>query len=398
MSELFLVRLGADESHWFWKTLQPAPEQQAKVHKGTLDDARNALKGQRLIVMLPGQNIARHPLELPLRGAKLLAAAPYALEDALAEDVDTLHFALAPQVHGRTGVYVVRRDWLAEQLERIQQLEPADIVSVVPEHVGLMVAEQQSGAILLATPEQAHIQTAQGLVGSLPPAAVHANQLQEEAQDGDETDVGISFISIAGASPPQGLSLGRRLDAADILDLPLKLDVLRKASLLQGAFAPKNNQFGWLKAWRRPAGLAAAALLMHLATVIGGAQQFAEQTDAAYAEAESIFRQLFPQEQRIVDMRLQASQYLAQASGSGGSPVLELMDASATGLAKAPSLELQTVQYRGGALYLSLTGKDLQALESLRNALESNPSLRLDVQSAQAGSDGVQIRLKLEKA
>ena len=137
---------------------------------------------------------------------------------------------------------------------------------------------------------------------------------------------------------------------------------------------------------------------MHLGTVVGGAQQFAAETDAAYAEAEAIFRQLFPQEQRIVDMRLQASQYLSQAGSSGGSPVLELMDAGAKGLAKAPSLQLQTVQYRGGALYLSLTGKDLQALESLRNALDADPALRLDVQSAQAGSDGVQIRLKLEKA
>lgn len=398
MSELYLVRLGADGTQWFWKTLQPAPEQQAKVQRGPMDAAREALRGQRLIVMLPGQNIARHPLSLPLRGSKLLAAAPYALEDSLAEDVDKLHFALAPMVHGRAGVYVVRHDWLAEQLERIHELEPADIVSVVPEHVGLMVAEQQAGAILLATPEQAHIQTAQGLVGSLPPAAVHAAQLQAEAQDDDEPDTGISFISIAGASPPQGLSLGRRLDAADILDLPLKLEVLRKASLLQGPFAPKNNQLGWLKAWRWPAGLAAAALLMHLGTVVGGAQQFAAETDAAYAEAEAIFRQLFPQEQRIVDMRLQASQYLSQAGSSGGSPVLELMDAGAKGLAKAPSLQLQTVQYRGGALYLSLTGKDLQALESLRNALDADPALRLDVQSAQAGSDGVQIRLKLEKA
>ena len=61
-------------------------------------------------------------------------------------------------------------------------------------------------------------------------------------------------------------------------------------------------------------------------------------------------------------------------------------------------MSLQGLQFRDGDLFLSLTGTDLQALERLRAYYGENATANLEVQTANAGSDGVQIRVRLSAA
>ena len=56
------------------------------------------------------------------------------------------------------------------------------------------------------------------------------------------------------------------------------------------------------------------------------------------------------------------------------------------------------MQFREGALYLSMKGSDLQSLENLRSWFGAHPSTQLSVQDTNAAPDGVQIRVKLTPA
>ena len=49
----------------------------------------------------------------------------------------------------------------------------------------------------------------------------------------------------------------------------------------------------------------------------------------------------------------------------------------------------------GGALFLALRATDLQVVEHLREWFSSQRAAALEVQSADAGADGVQVRVKL---
>jgi general secretion pathway protein L len=72
-----------------------------------------------------------------------------------------------------------------------------------------------------------------------------------------------------------------------------------------------------------------------------------------------------------------------------------LMQSAALGLSQTPGLTLKNAQFREGALYLDLSGTDLQVLEQLRSWFAGHRNTRLEVQTADAGESGVQIRLKL---
>lgn len=395
MSDLFLVQHHAasdpSTANWSWRQISGL-DQPAETQTGDVDTARAALAGQRLISVICGFHVNRLRVELPLKGAKLLAAAPFAVEDALAEDIDELHFANAPVSNGHNGVYAVRHQHMKEELETLAALDYAELVAMVPDYA-LLPSCQDDTATVAASEQFWWLQLPSG--AQLKTLACGLPGLAEELR----TLSSIRFISIQAAPPPEHCSMSQRDDLGHFLDLPVSLAQLRQCNLLSGAYAQKSGNFEILKDLRWPAALAASVVLAHTALSAGVLHQTKTQTEAAWQAAETAFKGTFPQITRIVDMRLQASQALANSrSGSDTSLVLDLMKAGADALQQTPDLKLENTQFRESALYLSLSGKNLQALESLRAKLEKNPSIRLEVQSAQGGSDGVEIRLKLEKA
>lgn len=392
MSDLFLVRPPErDASSWCWRRLGPAAEAPATVQYGDDDAARQALEGQRVVTVLPGRHLSWHRLDLPLKGARLLAAAPYALEDALAEDIDGLHFSPAPAPLGSRAVFVVQKHWLEEQIARIEALEPGEVVAAVPDFA-LLPVNAPGGIVLASDGTRAWLRDVSGTLLEVP-----VDLLQQHTDL--DADAPVHFVSIGGAPLPCDLTLQQRSDWDDLLSADVSLSSLRAYSLLHGEFSRQSRQFDLVRPFLWPAAALAAVIVVHAAISGLVLWKFQQENAAVRAQVETTFRETFPHITRIVDMRVQAQQQLEQAQrGSDVSPVLALLAKSADALTQTPELQLDNVQFRDAALYLSLSGKSLQALEALRGKLESQPELRLEVQSAQAGSDGVQIRLKLEHA
>lgn len=391
MSDLFLVQRHTATEHWSWRQLSGL-EQQAETQHGDLDTARETLSGQRLIAVVCGFRVSRLSVDLPLKGTKLLAAAPYAIEDSLAEDIEELHFANAPAYNGRSGIYAVRHQNMQQELDALAGLDYDELVALVPDYALIPPCGADTASVVasndswwLQLPEGEHFKT---LPDSLPGLAEKLRSLP-----------GIRFVSVQNANPPEHCSISQRDDRQYLLDIPVSLAQLRQHNLLSGPYTQKSGNVELLKTLRWPSAMAASVVLVHSALSAVVLQQTQADTEAAWLAAETAFKQTFPQITRIVDMRAQASQALAASrSGSDSSLVLELLTTSAEALKETPDLKLDNTQFRDAALYLSLSGKNLQALESLRAKLEQNPSIRLEVQSAQGGSDGVEIRLKLEKA
>lgn len=391
MSDLFLVRRLAEADQWSWRQISGV-ENRVAAQKGNLEQAQGALRGQRIIGLVSSRHVLRHRMELPLKGARLLAAAPYALEDLLAEDIDALHFAVAPVEVGHRGVFVTRKTWFAGEVDALKELEPAELVAVVPENAMLPVAVDET-PILACSETDWWLSTYNAEQTCMPPGGLPGLSEQLNAS------AGARLISINGAAPPEGLSIVQRTDLPDLLDADVSIARLRQFNLLVGEFAQQSRNFDTFRPFLVPAAMLAGVIVLHSAISGLLLHQVKAESQQAWQMAETTFKQTFPQITRVVDMRVQASQALAAArSGGASSVVLELMTQSSDALKKTPELQLDNVQFRDSALYLNLSGKNLQALESLRAKLEKQPSLKLEVQSAQAGSDGVQIRLKLEKA
>lgn len=353
----------------------------------------------RIVVLVPGADLRFAEIEVPARqAAKVLQAAPYVLEEQLAEDVDTLHFALGPrQKDGRWPVAVVSRArmdaWLKPFLDR--GLIP-DVV--VPDALCLPLAE---GPRWSALAERDHVLVRHGRFNAF-------SCLYDDLE-----------LCLELADPERQASLRivvPRDVVADFTRLPWPVELLpgfassmeallqyyrpeQGIDLLQGRYSQKEDLKRLWQPWRASAAL--AAILLGCSALLHGVQTWQLKRELARQEASNVqrYQQIFPNETRIVDLGAQVDQqFTALKAGHGSAGLMPLLQVLADALVAAPGLTVQSAQLRDGALYVALSGSDLQQLETLRSWFATPRPASLEVQSANSGSEGAQIRIKLTPA
>ena len=117
MAEIFVLRLLADGSAE-WLTVEPSGARLSALEAGTLSEAGARAAGRRALVLVPAGEIALALAEVPAKsGQRLQQLVPYALEEQLAGDVESLHFAIGRLVGSRVPTAAIEherlRNWLA---------------------------------------------------------------------------------------------------------------------------------------------------------------------------------------------------------------------------------------------------------------------------------------------
>ena len=397
LADTLYIRLSAGADDASVQYAVASDGQRPVSRTGTLADALALVTGKKLLLFAPMSEVRLARFEIAARDTqKILQAAPYALEEQFAEDVDTLHFAIGTrESDGRIPVAVVARAtmdaWLAPFTAA--GVHPT---ALYPDLYGLPTPQDVQWTAL-AEPEVVTVRsgTAAGFVctpdtlDSYLQLAPLTQNLQLQICEGCDTD----FTRL---SRPVELRPGWPR-ALDCLIAHLNLDTA--INLLQGTYSAQRDFLKLWKPWRLAAALAVVWLTLTLTGVGISAWRDARELQRLDDANLQRFQSLFPSETRIVDLPAQAEQQLTMLKGGDtGAGLFSLLDAAAAGLASEAGLSLQTLQFREGALYLSLTGNDLQALERLREWFGQRAGVRLEVQSANSSSLGVQIRLKLSPA
>ena len=374
-----------------------------KVEQAPLDQVLGLAAGRRIVLFVPGSDVRLTTANVPARNLqKILQAVPYALEDQLAEDVETLHFAVtldpqrrrAADEHPVAIVARARMDaWLAPLLER--GLRPD---AVVPETLCLPPPEPDHWTAY-AEADRVTVRT-----GYYTGFACALSDLAMVLQVADPEHLIPLRLSVGREVEHDFTALGRPLELLPGHQSALEVFVKgyrpeRAINLLQGAYSGRENWRRLAQPWR--VALAVAVAWAVLAFGLQSLQAVRLGAELKKQDADNIarYQQLFPEETRIVDLAAQAQQQLAQLRGGGGrAPMFQLLGALSAALAANNGLTLQSIQFREGAMFLGLTGTDLSALEGLRTWFASHREAALEVQSANAGVSGVQIRLKLTPA
>ena len=368
------------------------------VQAGSLDDALLLSRDRRLVVLLPSTDITLTTLELPaqLQNApqtRLLQSIPYLLEDRLAEDVETLHIAVGRRhANGQLPIAIAARERIDAWLKpfRDRQIMPAVLVPDV---------------LCLPLPQE----NAQPVWSVLLEAAQATVRCDACAGFSCETEMLADFLTITEA--PENLRLQiYPVEHAELpaLNHPVQTaasvshgleyllrgyDEIRSINLLQGGYASTPDYLNWFQPWLMTAALLAGWLVLGTLTQAVEYLRLRHELSGLEATAESAFRAAFPQTSKIVDLRAQAQQQLTILKRSGGSGgFLPLLQGSSQVLAKLNNVQLQEIQFREGTLHLALLAGDTQALDNLQQGFGQQPSLRLEVESANATGQGVQIR------
>ena len=376
MADSLLLRLphGA-QSQATWLAVGNAG---ASPESGPLSLAAARAGARPVIVLVPGADVLLTHAELPpaRSGVKLQQLVPYALEEQLAEDIDTLHFAIGRRNGaGRTPVAVVARrrmdEWLAAL--RAGGIEPAALYAdsqLLPRNPTQAVALLEEDSVTVRTPGGEVLMLAADALG----------EALELARDEEATR---GLILYTGAAEwqrhaAQVEALRERFEALQVQRLPgdalgllaRGLPASEAINLLQGPYAPSRSLISGWRAWRWAAVLLVALIGVHL---IGQGVELVvlhrreRALDAAIAQ---VFHSAMPGSSDPHEARRRMAERLAEVrTARSGGGFLNALAALAQARAAGPGIQLNALTFRSGAVTLSLTAPSVEALNQLAQSL-----------------------------
>ena len=414
MTESLVIRLdAADPARATWLAADEQGRRIGAPGAGSVADAAGAAAGRAVVVLVPAVDVLLTWAELPVKGAgKILRALPFALEEQIAEDIESLHFAAGRPSGHRVPAAAVDRAQMEGWLDELAEagLEPQLVCSeaegcpAAPNHLNWLLEENRclarsgDGMPLMAE------------IDSIDDALRYGPDFPGEGET--ETGTAQAHHLSVYLTPEARLKYGEQLEALrprlatlEVRLLPdgvlphLAAGVLKgqPINLLQGPFAPRTQLDRLWKPWR-----AAAALLALLAVVVVARQglelaqlkQEEARLDAAIAAA---FQQALPGA-RMEDPRFQVERRLAAlrgTAGPGNAGFLAAVETVGAALGTTPGIRLEAVSYRTGVLDLKLLAPSVEALEKVRQEVSREGRFTATIQQADPSGDRVEGRLQL---
>ena len=382
---------------WWWRPAQGEPEQGAVRELSELPAAARA--GQ-VIAWTPGTDTLFTRVTLPTRSrAKILQALPYALEDQLLGEPETLNFSYRSQADGSLAVAVTARERFQGWLEafkaaglHLAALCPATLSPPIED--GCWSIGFDAEEVLVRSGELSGF--ACPLTPAAPPAALKA-ALREAVEQGSAPRELIvfnpppSFVRAAWEALGVPLAVREAVPLSAIGSVPF--------NLLQRDFAPSGELRQSLRAMRPAAIMIGAWFIAVLALNLWEWWSLASSQRAARSEMTELFKNSFPEAKTVVDPVLQMERNLAILQANSGkvapSDMLALLSKVSPMLQGNPQLKLRGLQYGDGAVTLDLNFPDFQMMESMKNTMGTR-GLHVEVLSANSRGTGVDTRLRLK--
>lgn len=396
--------------------------------EGDLDHLAAASRSAREVVwVLEGREVSCLEAELPPVSAKLQAQAlPFAMEDQVLGPVESLLFASVRLGENHHGVAVTNRAALEARhgLLLAAGVNPTAIVPdslVLPWREGewtLLVCDQRAwlrcGQALgfsfefeawpaflaqacasLPLPQRVR---ALGVTGEQPPgvdlemalAPAPASLLEAAVGAGTEGQRGAPLK--AGPSWLAALGTGRSPAATD----PAGRPVPDFAPLLAGGEAALATR-QTAREWRWVVGLLVGGLMAHGAFLWWQASTLEREVSAAQAANETLLRERFPEISRVVDVRAQASQALAQRQAGGASEQGLLARLSQLGpvlLEAGEGVGLASLEFDRDVLDLRIELPGMAAVDALQRALQVR-DIATTTLSVETGEGSVRLALRV---
>lgn len=355
--------------------------------------ASRRLNRELAIVWLPTQKLVMTEAIVPgKRKAHWMAALPYALEEGLSEPVESYHFV----PYNRTNAGLVSlaaashedmKNW-----KRIIESAGLGYAQLVPDCFRLQnnngeVAEgshvwtlfQQGSTVLVRTSAY------QGLAGNSDwYHAIKEQALNQRYMKDLQAVTDIKEVTVKASD----------LLSSHSQNLPKVLSL----SLSQYAYKTRSgNESKWYE-WRWVAVLIFIVVGLYLTNQVMQTQQLKDQVDYTQQKNTELFKVMFPEAKRIVNIKSQTLMYLKrQAEGSGEAlylmPILQQVE---PWFSQAKTVKVEQLQWhrdkKQKPLELTVTAtntKELENIIELSNA-QNNRSVKLSLSLKNVNADGAQ--------
>lgn len=394
-----LLRLGTEAPHEVsWLTMGEGEA----IRRGTLSEAGAACRGARVVVLVPATDCLLTRVAIPGRNRKrTIQAAPFALEEQLAEEIEHLHFAFGPKnPDASLEVTVVARRTMRHWLSLLQEagLTPDGLT---PETLALPYADGgwtlllEGAVALLRCGPRAGMGVDRANLGAV------LDALREVEGKGERQEVRV-YLS-EGAELPPGLNLSPQplvSQTPALAAMARGLDHKHTINLLQGEFGHETDWQRLLKQWRLPLTLGLILLCLQAGRLGVGLVEGRRESLELERRIEAVYRATFPEAKQVVNPRVQMEARLTALRGGEGPQAgfIGLLTRIGPDLEKSEGCTVQRLRYHGQAIELELTLASLASLDDLKARLKEVGGIEVEIRTASAANDRVSARLAIKEA
>ncbi len=386
---------------------------------GSFADAAKAAERRKVIMVIAGTEVLLEEVTVPVNNmAKILKAIPYALEEQLAQDIETSHFACGQKLaNGSVPVAVIGQgglDWIMERCEQ-SKLTAAEII---PEMYALPYEE---GRLTIMT-NSGHAAVRQSIskgfscdTDMLPLLLDNSVVVDPEAELEDppnskeliwralhfscgqdrydlNTSEGPIQMHTEVALFAKGLKQGRALQKGQAI-----------INLLQGEYSKTEAVGKAWKPWRLPAALAATLLALWGGASFLQYQALGVEQQRLQTEMASVLKRTFPtvrnpESDPVRQMKSRVKLALAGGAGIDDDSFIAMMSAVGAALGVAQEPTVKSMNYRSGRLDIELETVSLQDIDKIKSNLETGKKLKADVKSANKDNDRIKAKLRVESS
>lgn len=420
MPEYLVIRLKADaEQSADWIAVTSDGVRLGPAVTGSLAAAKTDICDRRVLVLVPGAEVLTTTVDIPVKGSRLQAALPYAMEETLADDVDNLHFAAGVRHgSGRVPVAVVNRERLDEWLERLRNagIDPAGVIAEqyglarIPGTISLLLENDQ---VLLNDGSDTEMML-QDITPGDALTAIGALDQSDLTTESDEESPPSSrahvLIYCEAADDEQykhdWIALRQELESLEVKLLPdgalprLAATVATGVgvNLLQGRYGPKTGYGGLLAPWKYAAVLVLALIM--LGTTAKGVNYLALQREesALRERFQAEYQQIVPDASAVDDpVRLVAS-LSARAGVTNSSPqvLLQALEQLSKAVSGNDDAKIEAISFRAGVADIRLNAANVSVLDGIRQNIDRGGSFQARIQSTDQVGERVNSRIQIQ--
>ncbi|MBJ6138951.1 type II secretion system protein GspL [Marinobacter litoralis] len=378
--------------------------------------AQNALDKVLLIGLIPGDEAAFCVADIPAKQSRFVhQALPFAVEEQIAQDIETVHLALGKQ--SDEGYRVAAID--TRQMERWQKLfsgwEQVRLEAIYPD--AALLPAPESGWMMCLDDDFVLMQSQRGewlrmQADNLP---LYAMTMAAPSSEEVVTEIPVQLYGLETELERQQAlinELAGTTGRVNVQQKPLEFSVIEllawshhqhlcdPVNLCQGAFSVKISGSSPLKPWKPLIAVASLWFVIQLGLDIGMGMYHKQQADELKSQAMAIYRQAFPSDRRthagnvrrVIEGQL-------RVAGAQGAYVDFITLMKFTGdqygrLAGAGAVTFNSINYNRnrGELVVDVRADSYDRLSRLRNGL-ADEGLQAQIGSVVNESSGARGRL-----
>lgn len=349
---------------------------------------------ENIVAFLPTRCVLALTCDVPGRSTgQIKRALPFVVEEFVASDIESLHLAAGSVQRGQpVAVNALDRVSLENWLECLASLEirPGYLLAeseLIPVEQGASVVVDDTTTIVRTGTQAAEIDR-DNLLLTLSGLEIESLRVDH----GQLTDLELGQLDPAiavdqNSNPADslfGYLVGRfRSDGCDL-------------NLLQGDYVPKRPQSRSQGQWQAVAGLAAVWVVVALIGLVTQGFWASVQADNLEDRSAELYRDIYPGEQRITNVRRQMSQKLGARVDGGGSGFTTYLGHLAQGIDRNASILSLNYTDARNELAADLLLKNYDELERMKQRL-GQLGISVEITSAEQQDTGVRARIRLKE-